>query len=589
MRAASPLPRRADVATVLFAACRLLLPIALAIGIAALPRLAMAHAVLLETSPAAGSDVAVAPTEIVLLFNEPMRVIGVTVMAADGTDMTPSVSANAVDGRLVLPLPQLLPDGRYLVNWRIGSLDGHVLSGSFAFAVGEGMSADDLPASVSDGDEAQRWFMVAVRGLSRLALLFAAGIALFRVLLSPPAALDSILDGRIRRLAVGAFIALLLLIGTEGAQRTALGIAGFASPDAWRAAFAEPTIVLHLISLAGLAVLALRPRGIVALIGALASFATLATSGHVLTHLPMPVGQALMIGHGLVAAMWLGAISPLRSSLTTPDQEAVVALFRRFHVMAAIVVSVVLASGIVMAWLLLPRFADLWSSAYGLRLCAKLAAVATMLAIAAVNRFWLTERALAGVANAKVRLGQLFRLDIVAAALAVVLAAGLSFGPPPLASLGTLIAADHYEIALELSPGRAGDNDIEIVLIPLHGGPMEPLSVKLRAGSPASGDPGLARPLSHQQRAALGSGKLADRTRYPGRRFHPRARIDGDRTAALRTIRRRRPARVPRIRQGRAARWRGNVRGRATPPQSARRSEAACRAACWPVRAAARD
>lgn len=465
-----------------------LLLLALVTGLALLPlQQAAAHAVLLETSPAAGSVVAVAPSEIVLLFNEPMRIIGVTVMAADGTDMAPSVPANAVDGRIVLPLPQPLPDGRYLVSWRIGSLDGHVLSGSFAFAVGEGMSASDLPVAESGSDAAQRWFMVAVRALSRLALFFAAGIALFRVLLSPPTALDSILDRRIRRLAVGAIVALLLLVGAEGAQRTALGIAGFASPDAWRAALDMPTIGLHLLSLAGLVLLALRPRGIVALIGALASFTTLATSGHVLTHLPMPVGQALMIGHGIVAAMWLGAISPLRSSLATPDQAAVVALFRRFHGVAAIVVSAVLASGIVMAWLLLPRIADLWSSAYGLRLCAKLVAVATMLAIAAINRFWLTERALAGVADAKTRLSRMLRVDIVAAALAVVLAAGLSFGPPPLASLGTLMTADHYEIALELSPGRAGDNDIEIELIPMHGGPMAPLSVKLRAGSPSAG------------------------------------------------------------------------------------------------------
>lgn len=450
-------------------------------------REAAAHAVLLETSPAAGVVVAEPPTEIVLLFNEPTRVLSVSIVAADGTDMAPGSVASAVDGRIVLPLPRSLPDGRYLVSWRIGSLDGHVLSGSFAFAVGEGMTATDLPESSSDGDDIQRWFMVAVRALSRLALLFAAGIALFRVLLSPPAALDAMLDGRIRRLAVGAIVALLLLVGAEGAQRAGLGLAGFVSIDAWRAALDMPTIGLHLVALAGLVLLALRPRGIVALVGALASFATLATAGHVLTHLPMPVGQALMIGHGIVAAIWIGAISPLRASLATPDDAAIVALFRRFHVVAALAVSAVLASGIFMAWLLLPRIADLWSSAYGLRLCAKLAAVATMLAIAAVNRFWLTERALAGVTDARARLRRMLRIDVVAAALAVVLAAGLSFGPPPLASLGTLIAADHFEIALELSPGRAGDNDVEIVLIPMHGGPVEPMSVKLRAGSPASG------------------------------------------------------------------------------------------------------
>ena len=450
-------------------------------------RAADAHAVLLETNPAAGSVVAESPGEIVLLFNEPMRLLGFSVMAADGTDMAPGSVASAVDGRIVLALPLPLPDGRYLVSWRIGSLDGHVLSGSFAFAIGEGMTEGDLPATASGTDDSQRWFMVAVRALSRLALLFAAGIALFRVLLSPPASLDAMLDGRIRRLSIGAFIALLLLIGAEGAQRAGLGIAGFASIDAWRAAVDMPTIGLHLVSLVGLALLVLQPRGIVALIGALASFATLATAGHVLTHLPMPLGQALMIGHGIVAALWVGAISPLRASLATPDSDSIAALFRRFHVVAAIAVSLVFASGIVMAWLLLPRLADLWSSAYGLRLCAKLAAVATMLAIAAVNRFWLTERALAGVTEMRVLLGRMLRLDILAAALAIALAAGLSFGPPPLASLGALIPADHFEIALELTPGRAGDNDIEVSLIPMHGGPVDPISVRLRAGSPTSG------------------------------------------------------------------------------------------------------
>jgi copper transport protein len=460
---------------------------ALVVLFALLPmRDAEAHAVLMETSPAAGGTIVESPAEIVLLFNEPTRILGIAVMAENGTDMAPGSVAGAVDGRIVLPLPNALPDGRYLVSWRIGSLDGHVLSGSFAFAVGEGVDPGDLPAA-SESDDAQSWIMVAVRALSRLALLFAAGIALFRVLLSPPATLDAMLDGRIRRLSVGAAIALLLLIGAEGSQRAGLGIAGFASIDAWRAALAMPTIGLHLVSLAGLVLLALRPRGIGALVGALASFATLATAGHVLTHLPMPLGQALMVGHGIVAAIWVGAISPLRASLATSDNDAVVALFRRFHVAAAIAVALVLASGIAMTWLLLPRVTDLWSSAYGLRLCAKLAAVAAMLAIAAINRFWLTARALAGIADMRARLSRMLRLDIVAAALAIALAAGLSLGPPPLASLGALIAADHFEIALELTPGRAGDNDIEIVLIPMHGQPLDPLSVRLRAGSPTSG------------------------------------------------------------------------------------------------------
>jgi copper transport protein len=457
-------------------------------GLFGLPpaREAAAHAVLLETGPAAGSQLERSPVEIVLEFNEPVRVLAIAVIDAGGTDVTPSQAPLAVDNRVTLALSEPLPEGRFLVTWRVGSLDGHVVSGSFDFGIGAASALAPAAPATIEGD-LSAWLPVALRALGRIALLFAAGMALFRILLRPPAALDAMLDRGIRRLAIAAIAALILLVGIDGAERTGLGWLGLFAIETWQAAAVTPTVWLQLVSLAGLGLLALAPRGPLAAAGALASFATLAASGHALTHLPAPAGQAMMIGHGIAAALWIGAIAPLRAALAADAGPATAILFRRFHTLAAIAVAVVLASGFALAWILLPRIADLWASDYGLRLSAKLAAVATMLALAGINRFRLTGPALAGADTMCARLRRVLALDLGVAALAVALAAGLSLGPPPLASLRTTLAADHYEVALELVPGRAGDNEVTIVLTPLHGNPDEPMSLTLRAGSTAAG------------------------------------------------------------------------------------------------------
>ena len=143
-----------------------------------------------------------------------------------------------------------------------------------------------------------------------------------------------------------------------------------------------------------------------------------------------------------------------------------------------------LASGIALAWLLLPRLADLWQSDYGLRLCAKLAAVAVMLAIAGTNRLWLTRRALGDRPQLRGVLHSILELDLVAAILAIVLAVGLSLGPPPAPSVEHAIADDAYAATLSLEPGRIGDNRLVVVLSSKAGAAAEPKEVELRLSAP---------------------------------------------------------------------------------------------------------
>lgn len=108
-----------------------------AAGVALLtaPAPALAHAALLDTSPAAGSVVTTLTTEITLTFSEPVRAqfSAVAVTGSDGVAYAtgdPSVQDN------VLRQPvHPLRSGDYEVAWRVVSLDGHPVSGTFSFTV----------------------------------------------------------------------------------------------------------------------------------------------------------------------------------------------------------------------------------------------------------------------------------------------------------------------------------------------------------------------------------------------------------------------------------------------------------------------
>lgn len=447
------------------------------------PAAAWAHAALQSAHPAAGQVIAAAPERIDLQFNEPVQLLSLRLIDAAGLDRSPQSTPEVRDGQVLWPLPERLPDGRYLVSWRVSSLDGHIIGGTFTFTIGAA-NASAMPAVKAADDS--HWPVLALHAAARLLLLFAIGTALFQLLLAPPDHAPA-LRRAIRWLAIGGIVVMVLFVGAEGALRAGLPVADMLSGDAMHAALGASNNVLRGVSAIGLLLLAIGGGRITQWFGVVCALAGMADSGHVLATLPAGVGHGLMILHGLAAALWVGAIAPLRAALARNAGTETLALFRRFQSCGALAMAATLASGVMLAWLLLPRLADLWQSDYGLRLCAKLAAVAVMLAIAGTNRVWLTRRALAGRPRLRGVLRTILGLDLVAAILATVLAVGLSLGPPPAPRVDHVIADDAYAATLSLEPGRIGDNRIVILLSPKAGAPAEPKEVELRLSAPGIG------------------------------------------------------------------------------------------------------
>lgn len=102
---------------------------------------ASAHDRLIGSTPSSGATVAGAPSEVVLTFSGPVLSTGaaVAVTGPDGraaADAAPEVSGTTVRQRLSGGVA-----GRYTVQWRVTSSDGHPIAGTFTFTARTGSSA----------------------------------------------------------------------------------------------------------------------------------------------------------------------------------------------------------------------------------------------------------------------------------------------------------------------------------------------------------------------------------------------------------------------------------------------------------------
>jgi copper transport protein len=115
---------------------------------------ALAHANLVEASPAQGGEVSKPPEQIELRFSEPVdaEFDPVVVRAAGGARVDAhDAHVDPEDARVVLADLEKLPEGSYTVKWRVTSIDGHVVEGRYDFAVVA--AAEDRP-SKDAGDRA---------------------------------------------------------------------------------------------------------------------------------------------------------------------------------------------------------------------------------------------------------------------------------------------------------------------------------------------------------------------------------------------------------------------------------------------------
>ncbi|MDP2358852.1 MAG: copper resistance protein CopC [Beijerinckiaceae bacterium] len=395
---------------------------------------ALAHAYLVESSPADGDLVKQAPQALEVLFNEPVELVTASLVGPSG-----EVSRLTVEGgkhaRVRIAMPPDLSEGSHLVSYRVVSDDGHVVSGSVVFSIGR--VSGGRPSVLEDPTiivSALSPPLVMARFLLLAGMAFGVGALLFSAILAPVVAAR----GRVVSALAIAGVATFVSVGLQGADAHGQGLAALNDRAMWRSGLRLPQGVGALIALAGLAAAAVglfanaraaRPLSLIAL--ALCAL-SLAWAGHARGWRPEGVMQGLAMLHVMSAICWAGALLPLAAASA---REGFPDVLQRFSAFAAPVYLALLASGVALAatQFFAPR--EVFATAWGMALAAKLAVVAVVTLFAILNRTLFTSAVVEGDASALKLLRRSIRLE-AAFALAIFAAASVWRITPPPTSLG---------------------------------------------------------------------------------------------------------------------------------------------------------
>ena len=359
---------------------------------------AWAHAVLQETSPSDRSVLDAAPEVVSLRFNEPVTLPsgGLRVFDA-GANRVDEGSIDVGGPETVgAALPDDLPEGGYIVTWRVVSADSHPVSGVVTFTVGDAPPVDEaLVAELFAGGAGIAGTIgPALRAITYVAVLIGVGAVYamsFLVRRRP--------DLRIaRRLGfLGALTGIVATLAAVPVQAAAVSGGGpFAVVNAavltevFGSSFGQGTVVRLVWLTVLLVFLAWRVQAVPRLVVATAAVLSFLLDGHQRSQEP---GWLLLTAdavHLTAGALWFGGLVLLvwlvRRRGIEDDPVDAARLVARFSSAALVSFVAVSLAGTAMAWALVRAPRALTETTYGWVLIAKVALVVLVVLVAAYNR-----------------------------------------------------------------------------------------------------------------------------------------------------------------------------------------------------------
>jgi methionine-rich copper-binding protein CopC len=131
-----------------------LLALAVTVAVLAPGTPAWAHAQLVATDPAPGAILTASPAAVTLTFNEQLNPDFTTIVVSDAAGQRIPASDPAVAAAAgTVTLSRTLANGPHTVAYRVVSVDGHSVQGSYAFTVADPARppASAAPAAAAPG------------------------------------------------------------------------------------------------------------------------------------------------------------------------------------------------------------------------------------------------------------------------------------------------------------------------------------------------------------------------------------------------------------------------------------------------------
>ena len=442
---------------------------------------ASAHAVLDNSVPTSGATLEDTPLQIVLDFDESVESsLGyIKLFSSSGKRVQlPAVKADASDASIVRVVPPTLAQDSYVAVYRVISADGHPVEGAITFRVGAGAvsnlaSVIETALQDSETSNAVKVAMALMRFISYIAIsIVLAGIFFLLGSDAPRKGLNRavVLAGSV----LGLSTALLYLLHGMNASGGTWGQIANVSvvKDVFATQVGESLFARIVVSFLLVSVVARWGKFV-----AVFAFATLpftyAFAGHAAVDSPAALTIALLALHVAAVGVWCGGLILLmfvKDIRTTPIVEW-------FSQRAAILIAVVVATGVVQALLLMDGIGNLTKTSYGKALIAKVCVVGIMLICAAIVRRRFYE---SGVS----RLRAVLCAEVVVGLVVLSITSGMvAASPRPTVSnapFSTALVQGDVIANITISPPRVGESEMHVIVSPPNGSLDPVLAIKAR-------------------------------------------------------------------------------------------------------------
>ncbi|MGA2710060.1 MAG: CopD family protein [Steroidobacteraceae bacterium] len=195
----------------------------------------------------------------------------------------------------------------------------------------------------------------------------------------------------------------------------------------WHAGEGRATVIrVAGLAIVGAAFLFNRGSTVPAILGAAIAATSFAWIGHPHALRSNVLAQILVGVHLLGVAFWLGALAPLLLVCRDRAPSYIAATALRFGLAAVFVVSLLIAAGAGLLWMLLGTVSELWTSPYGRVVSVKIGIVGCLLSAAAFNKLNLTPRLRVGESQARLSLRRSIWLEIILACAILIATATLA-------------------------------------------------------------------------------------------------------------------------------------------------------------------
>jgi copper transport protein len=439
-------------------------------GALLLPQDVAGHALLIESTPAAGATLSEPPTEVVLTFGEAPdpKLTTVRVLDASGRDQVdgPVMPVAEQPDTLKVSLKPL-PDGVFTVAWRtVSAVDGHVAAGAFAFGVGtpppgpsgESGQGGSVSSDISLSASVARWLF-----FMGLIALFGAGFLGVAIEPRPPHSITWMAG-------IGWAVSSIGTLGVIGVQWSEASVAfeTFIGSSVGTGAMERLGVALVAGILVGSLWLGSGRRWQFGLVAASAAAAMLVDvlNGHAASGPSWLLQVGVQWVHIVAVGVWIGGLAALLVAVRGLPTHEKAKSVRIFSTWAGLGLAAVAGTGFLRALSEVQTIGALFGSAFGIVVILKTLGLGFLALLGATNRFInvpAAARSLRGlrrVGSVELAVGTgLLAVTGLLANLVPPSALGTSSEPelPPLVAMGSDFGTS-VKVSLLVQPGVAGFN-----------------------------------------------------------------------------------------------------------------------------------